>query len=101
MHIGMLSNGRISTPDYRSLQMLKTVPATTGASNLKGLSRAEPSAGLDVNASNPLGLKRQGTVLMLCYAFPPIAASGVVRSVAFAKRLPALGWQPSILTVQR
>lgn len=38
---------------------------------------------------------------MLCYFYPPASASGVVRSVAFAERLPSFGWQPTVLTVSK
>jgi glycosyltransferase involved in cell wall biosynthesis len=39
-------------------------------------------------------------VLMVCYYFPPIVASGVARSLEFAKLLPDFGWQPLVLTVR-
>lgn len=38
-------------------------------------------------------------VLMICYFFPPIVASGTTRSVTFAQLLPSFGWHPRILTV--
>jgi len=38
-------------------------------------------------------------VLVIAYDFPPRGGSGVQRTVKFAKYLPALGWQPVILTV--
>jgi glycosyltransferase involved in cell wall biosynthesis len=37
---------------------------------------------------------------MLCYYYPPIATSGVVRSVGFAQMLNRFGWEPVILTVK-
>lgn len=43
------------------------------------------------------GVRRR--VLMLCYYFPPLATSGVVRSVGFAKLLTRFGWEPVVLTV--
>ena len=36
---------------------------------------------------------------MVCYAYPPVAASGVTRSLAFSVNLKALGWEPTVLTV--
>lgn len=39
-------------------------------------------------------------VLMICYYFPPIGASGVTRSFEFAKLLPHFGWEPLVLTVR-
>lgn len=39
-------------------------------------------------------------VLMICYYFPPILASGVTRSFEFAKLLPHFGWEPRVLTVR-
>lgn len=39
-------------------------------------------------------------VLMLCYYFPPLRAPGSTRSAAFARLLPACGWQPVVLTVK-
>jgi glycosyltransferase involved in cell wall biosynthesis len=38
--------------------------------------------------------------LMLCYYYPPVATSGVVRSVGFARMLSRFGWEPLILTVK-
>jgi glycosyltransferase involved in cell wall biosynthesis len=38
--------------------------------------------------------------LMLCYYYPPLATSGVVRSVGFARMLSRFGWEPLILTVK-
>jgi glycosyltransferase involved in cell wall biosynthesis len=40
-------------------------------------------------------------VLMIAYLFPPIANSGVQRPLKFAKHLQRLGWDLSILTVDR
>ncbi|MBN1884702.1 MAG: glycosyltransferase [Candidatus Krumholzibacteriota bacterium] len=40
-------------------------------------------------------------VLMLCYHYPPMANGGVPRSVSFARRLPALGWEPVVFTTGR
>ncbi len=40
-------------------------------------------------------------VLMIAYDFPPIAKSGVQRTVKFAKYLPLFGWNPIVLTVNR
>jgi glycosyltransferase involved in cell wall biosynthesis len=39
--------------------------------------------------------------LMIAYDFPPIAKSGVQRTLKFAKFLPLFGWNPIILTVDR
>lgn len=39
------------------------------------------------------------TVLMICYYFPPIQASGTTRSKSFAENLQAFGWTPVVLTV--
>jgi len=40
-------------------------------------------------------------VLMIAYDFPPIAKSGVQRTVKFVKYLPLFGWNPIVLTVKR
>lgn len=40
-------------------------------------------------------------VLMICYYFPPIGASGSARSFEFSKLLPDHGWEPVVLTVER
>jgi glycosyltransferase involved in cell wall biosynthesis len=39
-------------------------------------------------------------VLIIAYAFPPIAYAGVFRSLRFSKYLPAHDWQPLILTIK-
>jgi glycosyltransferase involved in cell wall biosynthesis len=38
-----------------------------------------------------------GRVLMIAYFFPPLAGSGVQRTVKFAKYLPQAGWQPIVV----
>jgi CelD/BcsL family acetyltransferase involved in cellulose biosynthesis/glycosyltransferase involved in cell wall biosynthesis len=38
--------------------------------------------------------------LFVCYFYPPLLTSGTARSVEFTRRLPALGWEVTILTVQ-
>lgn len=45
-------------------------------------------------------MKGQGKVLMLCYFFPPLVASGATRSHEFARLLPQFGWEPLVLTVK-
>lgn len=37
---------------------------------------------------------------MVLYYFPPLGGAGVQRCLRFIKNLPALGWQPIVLTVQ-
>jgi glycosyltransferase involved in cell wall biosynthesis len=37
-------------------------------------------------------------VLLVAYYFPPLGGAGVQRSLKFAKYLPELGWQPTVLT---
>ncbi len=40
-------------------------------------------------------------LLMIAYHFPPLAgSSGIQRSLRFVQQLPALGWQPLVLTAQ-
>jgi hypothetical protein len=40
-------------------------------------------------------------VLMIAYHFPPLAgSSGIQRTLRFVQQLPALGWQPLVLTAQ-
>ena len=40
-------------------------------------------------------------VLMIAYHFPPLAgSSGIQRTLRFVQHLPALGWQPLVLTTQ-
>ena len=38
-------------------------------------------------------------VLFIAYLFPPIANSGTRRSLCFVNHLPAIGWEPVVLTV--
>jgi glycosyltransferase involved in cell wall biosynthesis len=37
-------------------------------------------------------------VALLAYYFPPLGGAGVQRAVTLARRLPALGWQPVVVT---
>jgi glycosyltransferase involved in cell wall biosynthesis len=46
-----------------------------------------------------MSVARRRNVLMLCYYYPPIATSGVIRTVGFARMLNRFGWEPLILTV--
>jgi hypothetical protein len=39
-------------------------------------------------------------VLIVCYDFPDIGNSGVIRTYQLAKQLPSFGWQPVILTAE-
>jgi glycosyltransferase involved in cell wall biosynthesis len=39
-------------------------------------------------------------VLMLAYVFPPMAGSGVQRTLKFMKYLPELGWRPYVITIK-
>jgi len=41
------------------------------------------------------------TVLMISHGYPPVGGSGMLRTLKFSKYLPALGWQPQVLTLQR
>lgn len=38
-------------------------------------------------------------VLFIAFSYPPLAGMGMLRSLKFAKYLPALGWQPVVLTI--
>jgi len=40
-------------------------------------------------------------VLMITYEFPPLAGSGVFRSLKFAKYLPRFGWNPVVFAADR
>ncbi|MBM4117231.1 glycosyltransferase family 4 protein [bacterium] len=40
-------------------------------------------------------------VLMISHGYPPVGGSGMLRTLKFSKYLPALGWQPQVLTLQR
>ena len=41
-------------------------------------------------------------ILIVAYHYPPIqGSSGVHRTLSYSRYLPALGWQPTILTVTR
>jgi glycosyltransferase involved in cell wall biosynthesis len=40
------------------------------------------------------------SVLMICYAYPPVIASGVVRTKAFSMLLPEFGWTPTVLSAR-
>jgi glycosyltransferase involved in cell wall biosynthesis len=60
-----------------------------------------PGPGAIGHMSN--GNARNGTrrVLMIAYQFPPFGQStGGIRVLSFARDLPALGWQPAILTAR-
>jgi len=48
-----------------------------------------------------MGAERRGTVLMLCYHYPPGTSGGVARSARFAKHLPEFGWKPVVVTTSR
>jgi len=39
-------------------------------------------------------------VLMISYVFPPLAGSGVQRTLKFVKYLPLHGWKPIVLTIK-
>ena len=39
-----------------------------------------------------------GKVLMVAYYFPPLAGSGVFRSIKFAKYLPLFNWHPTVVS---
>jgi len=39
-------------------------------------------------------------VLVIAYAFPPMAYAGVYRTLRFCKYLPRFGWQPIVLTIK-
>jgi glycosyltransferase involved in cell wall biosynthesis len=43
----------------------------------------------------------KGTVLLVSYAFPPMASPGALRAAKFAKYLAAEGWQVDVLTTAR
>ena len=42
--------------------------------------------------------KKENSVLMVAYYFPPLSGSGVFRSLKFAKYLPELGWKTSVIS---
>lgn len=48
-----------------------------------------------------LAEQKGGQVLMAAYYFPPLAGSGVFRSLRFAKCLPFYGWQPTVISTDR
>lgn len=39
-------------------------------------------------------------VLLIAFSYPPFAGMGMLRSLKFAKYLPAFGWQPIVLTIE-
>ena len=49
------------------------------------------------------GLAERGTrkVLMIAYYFPPLAGSGVFRSLKLAKYLPENQWQPTVIAAEK
>lgn len=58
----------------------------------------DPS-GADTRAGGPSVSAAQRRVLLIAYHFPPDAAStGRLRTLGFARHLPAFGWQPAVLT---
>jgi hypothetical protein len=40
------------------------------------------------------------SVVMIAYAFPPEGNAGAYRPLRFVRHLPALGWQPTIITLE-
>lgn len=56
----------------------------------------------DINSlEQRLAKQKGGRVLMAAYYFPPLAGSGVFRSLRFAKYLPLYGWQPTVISTDR
>ena len=56
----------------------------------------------DINSlEQRLAEQKGGRVLMAAYYFPPLAGSGVFRSLRFAKYLPLYGWQPTVISTDR
>lgn len=54
----------------------------------------------DDAASGADGAGRSRRALFVCYFYPPLLSSGTARSVEFTRRLPSLGWDVTVLTVQ-
>lgn len=48
-----------------------------------------------------MSVTKKKSLLMICYLFPPIRASGVARSLAFAQHLKDFGWDVTVLTVKQ
>jgi len=44
--------------------------------------------------------EKEKNVLMVAYFFPPLSGSGVFRSLKFAKYLPELGWNTSVISAE-
>jgi len=79
--------------------------ARTGSGRLRGFRGGfgRRSAGRRIGTRPMSGAVAQaGTqpaVLMVAYHFPPLAgSSGIQRTLRFVQHLPALGWQPLVLT---
>lgn len=53
----------------------------------------------DDAASGEYTLPQPRRALFVCYFYPPLLSSGTARSVEFTRRLPALGWDVTVLTV--
>ena len=51
-----------------------------------------------MNSSKKLKKNKGGRVLMIAYYFPPLAGSGVFRSIKFAKYLPLFNWHPTVVS---
>lgn len=50
--------------------------------------------------AQPSAVSRLRPVLMVAYHFPPLAgSSGIQRTLRFVQHLPALGWQPLVLSI--
>lgn len=68
------------------------------------LERYQKAAGCEDVAEDISALRQRleeqkgGRVLMAAYYFPPLAGSGVFRSLRFAKYLPVYGWQPTVIS---
>src|SRR5438105_12398209 len=49
-----------------------------------------------LEAESPVFAPRR--VLMICFAYPPVGAAGMIRPAKFVKYLPALGYRPTVIT---
>ena len=55
----------------------------------------------ELHAHTPYGTGNDKNVLMFAYYFPPLAGSGVFRSLKYAKYLHKFGWKPTVISTDQ
>lgn len=93
-----LADAYVALQDYEHAElMLKSCEYITEDEQLlEGIKqmRKQMASGSEEEA------KKENSVLMVAYFFPPLSGSGVFRSLKFAKYLPELGWKTSVISAE-